>query len=676
MKNKKIYKIITFFLMITVLFSVVCLNASAYSYSSYNGSESYYLPDSLEEKEYIVKDFHFEGLTLSHDIENILSFNRSDNFEFNGYNEEYLGFNNYLNVGEIIGEYPEYWYSSIELTPLLNFASNDNPVVITFPIFISCVESELENFTFSFGYKSSDQLESDLCNYTEVLFSFDYLSDLIHHDNYGFDVFYREEGMVNYLIYVEALCDPDSNYCYFTFSDGVDTFSKSCALPDSSDYLSFILEHEDDFQTGNWQYFFIANPYFYQGEEEPMGISVYELKPLDEDVASLDNKIFLDGSDYTGMIGNSNNPSGYACDSSSTGLPCIKDGRYEFIKNSYSNYAQAQLWFPSDVSGFTDFSSSDNCEARLSFDISAIPRDFVDFKFVEGISGERWGPEWCISDPFLRIVPVSYSALEGTAVFEVYGWCGLLTSYTASLTDPYGVWLNISIDISLDSASDSIYLLYSINGEVIDSGIRELTTYYDSITRIYMNLNTSIEGTGVKFDNFSFSYVNNLNYSSEYEKYFKTYLNRLSQNESFRFLDDYSLKYDDCEKKDLVISEKDLQISQKDEIITEKDLEIIEIDQRYQEQLKISSSYFETINEQKEAISKLNLELFDYKNNADIGELFPGITSGIMILLRGVTSLGYTTPGGVSITIGGLLVLAVLGAFLTFILKMIFGRGD
>lgn len=73
-------------------------------------------------------------------------------------------------------------------------------------------------------------------------------------------------------------------------------------------------------------------------------------------------------------------------------------------------------------------------------------------------------------------------------------------------------------------------------------------------------------------------------------------------------------------------------------------------------------------------IKKLNNRILDYENNADVGNLFIGISEGLLIFIRGVGSLGYTTPGGISITIGGLLTVAVLGAFLTFALKKIFGR--
>lgn len=74
-------------------------------------------------------------------------------------------------------------------------------------------------------------------------------------------------------------------------------------------------------------------------------------------------------------------------------------------------------------------------------------------------------------------------------------------------------------------------------------------------------------------------------------------------------------------------------------------------------------------------IIELNKKLLDYANNADVDDLFTGVSDGLLTFITGIGALGFTSPNGVSITISSLVTLAVLGAFLVFILRMIFGGG-
>lgn len=78
---------------------------------------------------------------------------------------------------------------------------------------------------------------------------------------------------------------------------------------------------------------------------------------------------------------------------------------------------------------------------------------------------------------------------------------------------------------------------------------------------------------------------------------------------------------------------------------------------------------------QADEIIELNKKLLDYANNADVDDLFTGVSDGLLTFITGVGSLGFTSPNGVSITISSLVTLSVLGAFLVFILRMIFGGG-
>lgn len=72
---------------------------------------------------------------------------------------------------------------------------------------------------------------------------------------------------------------------------------------------------------------------------------------------------------------------------------------------------------------------------------------------------------------------------------------------------------------------------------------------------------------------------------------------------------------------------------------------------------------------------KLEAELFERDNADALDEIFTGTSQGLLEILRGVADLGYTTSGGVNVTIGGLLTVAVLGACVIFILRLVMGGG-
>ena len=71
----------------------------------------------------------------------------------------------------------------------------------------------------------------------------------------------------------------------------------------------------------------------------------------------------------------------------------------------------------------------------------------------------------------------------------------------------------------------------------------------------------------------------------------------------------------------------------------------------------------------------LEYKLLEMENANAIDELFTGTAQAILIFFRGIADLGYSPSPGINITIGGLLVVAVVGAFLIFLLRMIFGGG-
>ena len=92
--------------------------------------------------------------------------------------------------------------------------------------------------------------------------------------------------------------------------------------------------------------------------------------------------------------------------------------------------------------------------------------------------------------------------------------------------------------------------------------------------------------------------------------------------------------------------------------------------------LRLNLDYAYTVEEElREEISDKNRLIFDLKNNADVADLFTGISDGLLTFILGIGALGFTTPNGTTITISTVLILAVLGGFLMFILRMIFGGG-
>ena len=82
-----------------------------------------------------------------------------------------------------------------------------------------------------------------------------------------------------------------------------------------------------------------------------------------------------------------------------------------------------------------------------------------------------------------------------------------------------------------------------------------------------------------------------------------------------------------------------------------------------------------------EAIDRSNYyySLWFEKENANaLDEILTGTAQSILIFVRGVADLGYSPAPGVNVTIGGLLTVSVIGAFVLFILRLVFGgsKGD
>ena len=74
----------------------------------------------------------------------------------------------------------------------------------------------------------------------------------------------------------------------------------------------------------------------------------------------------------------------------------------------------------------------------------------------------------------------------------------------------------------------------------------------------------------------------------------------------------------------------------------------------------------------------LEYKLREMENANALDEIFTGTAQSILIFIRGVADLGYSPAPGINITLGGLLTVSVIAAFVVFLLRMIFGgsKGD
>ena len=84
--------------------------------------------------------------------------------------------------------------------------------------------------------------------------------------------------------------------------------------------------------------------------------------------------------------------------------------------------------------------------------------------------------------------------------------------------------------------------------------------------------------------------------------------------------------------------------------------------------------------DRNDLLEEVNVELsqkyFNLLNNSHVDDLFSGLLGSILTLILNVGKLGFTMPGGFTITISGLIILFVLGALLSFVLRKFLGRGD
>ena len=207
----------------------------------------------------------------------------------------------------------------------------------------------------------------------------------------------------------------------------------------------------------------------------------------------------------TGVYGTSSNFNTTA----NSELPLVVEGDYySFIKKSVtSERKQAQLWIPKEASGISGFSSDNDAVGIFTSRLNVN----VDYSFelilVEGISANRWGSDWCISDPVFKIIPVIDSS--GTTYYKFYGIYDELLYMCKADDTGFTGWFDLHIGIDMNSDDDTVSFSYYVNGKLCGTLSAELTTVDNSITSVYMSIKTKEINSGVMFDDLVFGYSKN-----------------------------------------------------------------------------------------------------------------------------------------------------------------------
>lgn len=626
---KNIHKIFVIIVVVSVVISLVCVTSSAFTFEGRSGE--YYIPECIYSENPAGEDFKFilDRTAPTKQEEWLSYFTAGSHVSMDSFSG-----NDMLLYNTSILPTSDMWLSYVIGLDL----KVDQPIKICFTYLASIDTENAADVCFELIFQ--DPNDYGTSNYftgdTSLLFTVD---DLLKSGrDFISDVSYSDsENFVTVVADVEVLIDPISSKAFFTLTD--ENGDVLCL----SDYvnLNCFLGFKVSALLG-WEYIgFESDSTKHYGNE---GFSVYYLERITNNKLSSNphKSIILDGSSYEGMTPNVMNYSnGFSTDYN--GYPVIENGYYKLTTNSSSS-SQAQLWFPSQEYGISGFSSEKHSYGELSFDISAAVRDYVEFKFVEGIEGERWGSDWCIEESFIKIVPVDISFDTGIAVFDVLG-CGgvVLTQHTVDVyNEPYANWFNVEVKITLDPIADAILLDYYIDHEYVASKSTPLTTANNSITSIYCSLRTNIPESGILLDNFEFYYLNDDDYRVEYSAYVSEYLDKLSCNEYLSYYYDYKI----TEDQNTSLSQDMAQLKTENE-----DLKALNI--------------------------KLGADLQGAIGTDALDKVFSGTWQGISSMVNDIFGLGINLDGntanGNEITIGLLAVIVIVCFVIVKILPLLIG---
>jgi hypothetical protein len=221
-------------------------------------------------------------------------------------------------------------------------------------------------------------------------------------------------------------------------------------------------------------------------------------------ILTLENYYYLDGEDHDGMTWNATNAKDFFTLDSS-GKPAIVNGYYEIINNT-GNLGQLQIWVPASEAIMSGFSKETESVGMFSFKLDAFITNNFNMKICDtSSSGNRWSEEWCIVDPFFRVMPAKM--VNESSIVYIYGCDELLLGEIAvNDYDYFTGWIDVKIGIVLDSHTSTITFHYYINGDYKGWATKELTTSTGAVNSVYINGNTSLVGSGIRLDDVVFGY--------------------------------------------------------------------------------------------------------------------------------------------------------------------------
>lgn len=243
------------------------------------------------------------------------------------------------------------------------------------------------------------------------------------------------------------------------------------------------------------------------------GELTYGCKVCDK-AQSIDNFVFLDGTDHKNMRGVANN--GKNTTEENSDLPLIKNGAYELI-NIGGDGDQFQIWVPSLESDMEGFSSGNFAVGFISFSIDIYTDKNFSLRLVDtSADAQRWSEEWCVGKNFLSVSPPY--GINGEIGVSFFGWNDVqLYDVMIDVEKKFTGWVDVIVGIILDPNTDTVILRYYINGEYCGSSSNELTTVTNAINSVYFNGNSSTLGSGMRFDNIAFGYSANSEWMFDYD---------------------------------------------------------------------------------------------------------------------------------------------------------------
>lgn len=632
MKNKKINKIVTVVVMITVFLSVACVSASAYVYEGENAE--YFVPDYLFDYEK-----NYENIVISSSEDSYSSssydFERSGS-EFVTFNSSDMLFHNFFyNTTTSITGYSQ--LHSISFLSKKEFNKISYPVVYKFAVTARCSSGQIPSLSLHYVSEGYDIDESSF------VFNIQELSDMLGYTFYHYTEADLQESFVTFDIDVEVIVDRRSGIVFFTMTDekGI-SFTRNVPYVDCNSVGFELVYDTVDNLSSNWEYMGFVSKY--SGYETNYGFSCYDLVPI-LDYSDLlppqSNKVVLDGSSTDGIV--VNNSTYLAQELSISGSGALQN--YALWKTyAIEGKSQGQLWIPNKETGLIGFSSKNRSIGYLSMSMNYSGDDIMTMKFVEADpeADIRWSDEWCIVDDFLKIVPVyeDSSTKENLLYYSVYGWDGLLTTIEA---DYCTGWFDFKVGIELNPLNDTISLHYYINDEYIRTSYRKLTTLNNTITCVYLNSYTSTYLTGLEFDDFVFQFSNTYDYLTQYRESILGFVDKIYEGETSDNIDNIQQRY-----KDLVLSVNRLELENK----TLKDTNI-----------------------------KLGADIQGQKGTDAIDKVFSGTWQGISGMVMDFFDLGIDldkTPDSNGnyhneITIGSLAVIVIVCFIIVKILPLLIG---